>query len=362
MRIKRKYNLRRSALICVSIFCILFALPLSSQEKETFRVMFWNVENLFDTERDSLKQDEEFTPASVREWNAVRYKKKMADISRVIMAVGEWKPLALVGLCEVENDKVLRYLTRHSPLKSYQYRYVMTESQDLRGIDVALLYQRDQFKLLSHHAIRPDLGANERPTRDILHVIGLTPTKDTLDVMVAHLPSRSGGERKSEWKRFAVARRLRSAVDSLIAVRRDARVIIMGDFNDYPENRSIREVLGVRLLGETVRKDSLYHLFAHKAMGEDKDQEKYKEFSGGYGSYKYQGKWGILDHLIVSGKLLDSTARFHTGENHAGVVCLPFLFVEDERFDGWQPFRTYNGIKYKGGYSDHLPVWVDFEY
>ncbi|MDR0658007.1 MAG: endonuclease [Mediterranea sp.] len=342
------------------LFC-LFTVPLSSREKETFRVMFWNVENLFDTERDSLKQDEEFTPASMRGWNTGRYKKKMADVSRVITAVGEWEPPALVGLCEVENDKVLHYLTRYSPLKSHGYQYVMTESQDLRGIDVALLYQKDKFRLLGHNHIRTDLGINERPTRDILHVTGLAPTKDTLDVMVVHFPSRSGGERESEPKRLLVAQRLRNAVDSLIAVRQEARVIIMGDFNDYPENRSIREVLGVKLLGETSDKDALYHLFAHKAVGKDKDQEMHAEFSGGYGSYKYRGEWGIFDHLIVSGKLLDSSACFHTGESHAGVVRLPFLFVEDEKFGGLQPFRTYNGVRYQGGYSDHLPVRGDFE-
>jgi predicted extracellular nuclease len=342
------------------LFC-LFTLSLSSQEKETFRVMFWNVENLFDTERDSLVQDGEFTPASIRGWNTRRYKKKMADVSRVITAVGEWEPPALVGLCEVENDKVLRYLTRYSPLRSHEYRYVMTESQDTRGIDVALLYQKDKFRLLSHNYIRPDLGVNERPTRDILHVTGLAPTKDTLDVMVVHFPSRSDGERESERKRLFVAQRLRNAVDSLIVVRQEARVIIMGDFNDYPENRSIKDVLGVKLLGETFDKDALYHLFAHKAAGKGKDQERPAEFGGSYGSYKYKGEWGILDHLIVSGKLLDSSARFHTDGRHAGVVRLPFLFVEDEKFGGLQPFRTYNGMRYQGGYSDHLPVRADFE-
>jgi endonuclease/exonuclease/phosphatase family metal-dependent hydrolase len=328
--------------------------------------MFWNVENLFDTERDSLKRDEEFTPASMRGWNIGRYKKKMADVSQVITAVGEWEPPALVGLCEVENDRVLRYLTRYSPLRTHGYRYVMTESPDWRGIDVALLYQRDKFKLLGYNSIRPDLGANERPTRDILHVTGLALTKDTLDVLVVHLPSRSGGERESEWKRLSVARRLKAAVDSLIAVRREARVIIMGDFNDYPENRSIREVLGVRLLGDTSDKrayneDALYHLFAHQAAGNGKGRKKHAEFGDGYGSYKYQGEWGILDHLIVSGKLLDAGARFHTSEDQADVVHLPFLFVEDEKSGGLQPFRTYNGTRYQGGYSDHLPVRADFE-
>ncbi|NDV83616.1 endonuclease/exonuclease/phosphatase family protein [Bacteroides sp. 51] len=320
-----------------------------SQEKENFRVMFWNVENLFDTQRDSLKQDEEFTPASMRGWNFSRYKKKMTNVARVITAVGEWEPPALVGLCEVENDNVLRYLTRYSALKSHEYQYVMTESADQRGIDVALLYQRDRFKLLDYNSIRPDLGPGERPTRDILHVTGLVPTGDTLDVMIAHLPSRSGGERESEHKRLLVAQVLRNAFDSLVLVRREARVLIMGDFNDYPENRSISEVLRVKLpdVGQN-DEATLYHLLAGEA-------------ENAYGSYKYQGEWGLLDHLIVSGLLLDSGACFSTTEDHAGVVRLPFLLVEDEKFGGQQPFRTYNGMRYLGGYSDHLPVRVDFE-
>jgi len=391
------------------LFCLL-TLPISSQEKEqkkeTFRIMFWNVENLFDTERDSIKQDEEFTPTGMRAWNTRRYKKKMADVARIITAVGEWEPPALVGLCEVENHKVLRYLTHYSPLKSHRYQYVMTESADLRGIDVALLYQKDKFKLLNYRAIRPDLGLSERPTRDILHVTGLVPTKDTIDVMVVHFPSRSGGEHESEYKRLITAQLLKNVVDSLFTIRHTPRVLIMGDFNDYPENKSIKEVLDVKFLegentvqqlngntnemsSQSFKTNSLYHLLAHKATRKNKknasviqsiakdpsdDRRRVLEqtshsvrsdegtsFGGSYGSYKYQGQWGILDHLIVSGALLNTNSSFYTSGNHADVVRLPFLLVEDERFGGQQPFRTYNGMRYQGGYSDHLPVRVDFE-
>lgn len=332
-------------------FCIL-SLSVLSQEKELFRVMFWNVENLFDTERDSLKQDQEFTPASIRGWNTKRYKKKMVDVARVITAVGEWEPPALVGLCEVENDRVLHYLTRYSPLKSHDYRYIMTASEDLRGIDVALLYQKDKFKLLKYNSIRPNLGPGERPTRDILHVTGMVPTKDTLDVFVVHAPSRSGGERESEPKRLLVAQLLRNTVDSLMQVRQNTRVLIMGDFNDYPQNKSIKEVLGARPPDDN--KAVLYHLLARKTALKSRNANV-------GGSYKYQGEWGLLDHFMVSGKLLESNARIRTDENKADVVCLPFLLIEDEKFGGVQPFRTYNGMKYQGGYSDHLPVRVDFE-
>ena len=126
----------------------------SDEERVPFRVMSWNVENLFDTHHDTLKNDNEFLPDAIRHWNYTKYKKKLADIARVITAVGEWNPPALVGLCEVENDSVLRDLTQRSPLKELNYRYVMTNSPDLRGIDVALLYQRDLFKLISFHSIQ----------------------------------------------------------------------------------------------------------------------------------------------------------------------------------------------------------------
>ena len=135
------------------IFFVMGFCTLSFAQQIRFRVVSWNVENLFDIHHDSLKNDREFLPDALRHWNYTRYKKKLTDMARVITAVGEWEPPALVGLCEVENDTVLRDLTRRSPLKELNYRYVMTDSPDLRGIDVALLYQRDLFKLLSFRSV-----------------------------------------------------------------------------------------------------------------------------------------------------------------------------------------------------------------
>lgn len=205
--------------------------------------MSWNVENLFDTHHDTLKNDNEFLPDAIRHWNYTKYKKKLADIARVITAIGEWNPPALVGLCEVENDSVLRDLTQRSPLKELNYRYVMTNSPDLRGIDVALLYQRDLFKLISFHSIPIPSFKQHRPTRDLLHVSGLLLTGDTLDVIVCHLPSRSGGAKESEPYRLHAARILRTEADSLLSIRLHPQLIIMGDFNDYPTNKSVKEIL-----------------------------------------------------------------------------------------------------------------------
>lgn len=327
----------------------LYPASLAAQKSAPFRVMFWNVENLFDTQHDSLKNDIEFLPDALRHWNYRRYKKKLANVARVITAVGEWTPPALVGLCEVENDRVLRDLTRYSPLKEQGYRYVMTNSADERGIDVALLYQRERFKLLSANSLSPGLPTPQsRPTRDILHVSGQLLTGDTLDVLVTHLPSRSGGEKQSEPYRIFVARKLKTVADSLINIRRHPQLVIMGDFNDYPTNRSVTEVLKATPPTPRPEPDKLYHLLARKAL------------SPNFGSYKYRGEWGLLDHLIVSGTLFNPKENLFTSEDKAHVARLPFLLTKDEKYGDVQPFRTYVGMKYQEGYSDHLPVYVDF--
>ncbi len=320
------------------------------EERIPFRVVSWNIENLFDTHRDSLKNDHEFLPEATRHWNYTKYKKKLTDIARVIMAIGEWNPPALVGLCEVENDTVLHDLTRRSPLKELNYRYVMTHSPGLRGIDVALLYQRDLFSLLSSRSIPIPALKRYRPTRDLLHVSGLLLTGDTLDIFVCHLPSRSGGAKESEPYRLHVARQLRAETDSILHSRFHPQLIVMGDFNDYPSDSSIRKVLGAEAPPTTrLSPLKLYHLLARKAQ------------SPHFGSYKYRGEWGLLDHLIVSGNLLDTSGKFFTGEEKATTPPLPFLLIEDRKYGGHEPFRTYKGMKYQGGISDHLPIYTDFE-
>ncbi|KAA6343958.1 hypothetical protein EZS27_008392 [termite gut metagenome] len=342
---------RESSNFLLSILFALFLSPVVvvAQENGIFRVVCWNVENLFDVRHDSLKQDKDFLPSSLRRWHYGRYKKKLVNVSRVIAAIGEWQAPALIGLCEVENENVMHDLTLYSPLKEYGYRYVMTNSPDMRGIDVALLYQRDRFKLIGYQSLRiRSESKNYRPTRDILHVTGQLLNGDSLDVFVCHFPSRIGGVKKTEPHRLSAARILRDAVDSLFTVRLHSQIIIMGDLNDYPRNKSITDILSAVAPPLHPEKNKLYHLLARKA----------KEANNG--SYKYQGRWGLLDHLIVSGSLLVPERGFFTDESKANVAYLPFLLVKDDKNGGMQPFRTYNGMKYQGGFSDHLPVYVDF--
>ncbi len=264
----------------------------------------------------------------------------------MIVATGVKDVPDLVGLCEVENDHCMKDLTEYSPLREAGYRYVMTDSPDQRGIDVALLYQRGSFKLLGKNSIRiPNEEIDRTPTRDILHVTGQVLSGDTLDVFVCHMPSRSGGEEKSEPYRLFTAQILHASVDSLMNVRRHPNILIMGDFNDYPTNNSIAKVLGAVAPKGEVQATKLYNL-----MDGRKD-----------GTYRYRGEWGILDQLIVSGFLLQGHAGIRTSYDKAQIVRFPFLLEEDEKYGGDIPFRTYWGRKYHGGFSDHLPVCVDFE-
>ncbi|MCF0160807.1 MAG: endonuclease [Bacteroidaceae bacterium] len=313
---------------------MLFGLPLSAQQR--FRVMTYNVENLFDVKHDSLKNDYEFLPTSKLNWTKRRYWDKLDKIAKVIAAVGEGQLPELVGLCEVENDTCLYDLTRRSSLRRAGYRYVMTNSGDERGIDVALLYLPARFKVIEVERInvKPEV-IKKKPTRDILHVTGLLQSKDTLDVYVCHMPSRNGGKEKSQAFRIHTNKKLRESVDAMLQRRKVPRILIMGDFNDYPKDKSLSVILDARKWDRRqTDKNALYNLCYDVKPG----------------SYRYQGYWNTLDQIIVNGRLLPATAQ---------VFMAKWLLTKDKTHGGEKPFRTYQGPLYLGGYSDHLPVYAD---
>lgn len=308
--------------------------------QQTFRVMSYNVENLFDCQHDTLKNDVEFLPTAQRKWTVQKYQDKLNKIAKVIYAAGgEFVP-DLVGLCEVENPYCLDGLTRYSALREAGYRYLMTDSPDERGIDVALLYQPYTFCPVHTQSLRVPHVEGGKPTRDILHVAGRLVSGDTLDVFVCHFPSRSSGEKQTEPYRMAAAGRVKQAADSVMSVRTSPYLIIMGDFNDYPSNRSLTQVLEAVQPEGTAEPYKLYNLMDGKPGG----------------TYKYRGKWGVLDQLVVSGTLLGEQSSLHTSYDDASIVSFPFLLETDGRYGGDTPFRTYTGPVYHGGFSDHLPV------
>ena len=331
---------------------LILVVPLlaQKQEKQDFKIMCYNVENFFDCVHDSLSNDTEFLPTGLRGWNTTRYAKKQANIGKVIIAVGGWDAPALVGLCEVESNKCLYDLTHYSGLKNLRYKYIHHDSPDPRGIDVALLYQPTQFTPLRDKAIQIIFPHSpEIKTRDILYVSGKIPTGDTLHVFICHLPSRLEGEKESEEKRKFVSSVIRIKVDSLFASTDRPNIIIMGDFNDYPTNSSLSEVLKAKPLTGSISSDCLYNLM-------------YSMQLEGKGTNKFKGEWGALDQIIVSGELLNTSGSIFTSQDHAHIFDASFLLENDKAYLGKQPFRTYAGLKYQDGYSDHLPVYADFWY
>lgn len=332
--------------IVIVLFTLSFFTAKSQVEKKIFKVMSYNVENYFDCMDDSLTQDEEYLPTGIRAWNADKYKTKQNHISKVIASVGGWEAPALVALCEIESEKGMFELTKYSPLKNLKYKYVHYESPDARGVDVALLYQPEMFKPFHSEPIHINFPNSDSKTRDILYVAGKIPTGDTLNVFVCHFPSRLGGELESEDRRNFVALTLRAKVESIFTANSKANIIIMGDFNDYPTNESIEKILKANELKDSVSTSELYNL-------------AYALHKKGIGSHKHEAEWGMLDQIIVSGNLLKSGNKISTSQNDIYVFNADFLLLDDEKFLGKVPFRTYNGMKYQGGYADHLPVYVD---
>ncbi len=324
---------------------------LCSEAQEKFRVMFYNVENLYDTKDNPDTNDDDLTPEGNLRWNDYRYWKKLHDVSKVITSVGEGYPPAIVGLCEVENDSVLFDLTKRAALSRHKYEYIISDTKDLRGSCTALLYQRDQIKILSRRSYTPVITTDgSRTTRDILHVTGRVINGQMLDVFICHFPSRSEGIKKTAPYRIACARLLRQKTDSLFRVRKRANIIIMGDFNDYPYDISLKDTLAATGLKGELSQKYLYNLFYDRSLSKEKKE----------GTYKYRGKWNYLDQIIVSGALLQTSGGISLRENSAYIYSAEFLLEKDnDKYGGLKPFRTYSGWRYLSGYSDHLPVYID---
>jgi exonuclease III len=336
----------------IFIICTLLLFSCDAQIKSgngkrgDYRFMFYNVENLFDTYNDSITKDDDFTPAGKYKWTYERYQNKLNNIYKVIAAIGGWEPPEIIGVCEIENRRVLNDLLNSTPLHKTGYEIIHKESPDERGIDVALLYLRKKFKPVSYKAIPVNFsGSPNDKTRDILMVKGIINKQDTLHIFICHFPSRSGGQVRTEPARIFVASLLRSKVDSVFALNRKAKIIIMGDLNDDPDDRSITGSLKAGTSFEKTIPAELYNM-------------SYLLFKMETGTLKYQDKWNLFDQIIVSGSLLDKTGAVYTQPYDAHIFNAEFLLEKDPD-GGMQLFRTFKGIKYKGGFSDHLPVYID---
>lgn len=325
-------------LAIVSAAIAYYFLSVKTGPDKTIEVVFYNVENLFDTVEDTTILDDEFLPDSAKNWTLERYNKKLVDLAKVLTAISQDGLPEVVGVCEVENRQVVEDLFGTDSLGKGKFKIIHEDSPDARGIDVALAYNSELLSELYHEKIRYSFSFEpETTTRDILYA-KLLSCGDTLHFFVNHWPSRRGGQEASEPKRLKAATVLRTKIDSILLRDQKAKIIAMGDFNDYPNNRSMTEVMNCEP-GANQRLTNLTYNF----------------HENGVGTYNYKGEWGMLDQFIVSDGLLYSSEGCATSDSSAIVFKEDWMLFFPESGEP-SPSKTYGGPNYYGGYSDHLPI------
>ena len=296
---------------------LIFAFVIQSAvlAQDSLTIISYNVENLFDCQHDTLKNDSSFLPDGMHHWTYYRYQIKLDRIAQVIVNISGWESAALVGLCEVENTRCLRDLCYR--LKRFHYKYVHYESDDERGVDVALLYDSTKVKVLKSKPLKVDLNGDR--TRDVLYACCLLNKRDTIHTMVCHLPSQLGGGATTHWKRQAAKQVIQQQIDSIYSVHPEATIVVMGDMNSEAKD----DLQGMNNLMIGLAKE-------------------------GKGTHKYHGIWSCLDQFYVSSRLLEKAG--------ARIFAPAWLQEEDTKYLDLQPKRTYVGFRYHDGYSDHLPI------
>lgn len=331
------------------VFC---SISLWAQEQK-YVVMFYNVENFFDVYDDPNVRDDEFTPDGPKKWTETKYKEKLSRVEQVIYSIAGANrdyPV-IIGLSEIENRRVLDDIVSTPKLIKANYQIAHFDSPEPRGVDVALLYRPDVFQLEWMEAFQPEIP--ELPnfkTRDILAVCG-TIDGERFCFFVNHWSSRRGGSAASEFLRVGWAATLRKYADALQEKYPDIKMVMMGDMNDDPVNKSLAEVLGGRGKIVDVEPGGYFNPF----------MEMHRK---GYGSLAYQDAWNLFDNMVVNSNLLE---EFGVGSLHlckaakskfyGNIFKRPFMVQQKGKFKNY-PFRTYSGNTYLGGYSDHFPVYL----
>ena len=310
-------------LILVLLFCAVGVVS-RAQEKDSLLVMFWNLENFFDWKNQGISEsDSEFSSHGSRFWTKSRFYSKCNAVSKSLFWVSDkyGRMPDVLGVCEIENKGVLKRLISSTLLRKYDYDIIHFDSNDRRGIDVALLYRKSIFQLLSTSLKTPEYDGKKMLTRDMLHAqMKCITSGDTLDFVVCHHPSKYGGAEESQGRRYSAMQSLVELSDSIGSDKQ----IIMGDFNDIPSAEQFDIVAG-------------------------KLTNKAESFSiKGEGTIRYKGKWDMIDMFMVSLSLDTCTTM--------DISYIPFLMVYDKSYPGEKPLRTYSGPKYIGGVSDHCPI------
>lgn len=329
----------------VILLNLLFCFQLSAQNKNKLCIAFYNQENLFDTIDTPNKNDDEFLPQGTYKWNTVKYQNKLANMSKVITAMNGGNGPDFLGLCEVENDIALKDLSMELKKNKLEYEIVWFDSPDERGIDNALLFQKNAGKLIKSAMYKIDTnGIGGDNTRGILLADFLLSNKSRLIILVNHWPSRREGEKESEYKRLFVAQRVKFICDSIQKKDPNCALVVMGDFNDYPNNLSIFDIMR-----------------AKKEIADVNALDFYNPMNGlldkGMGSYKHKGEWNFLDQFLLNKNLIKGNTKLQYEANSASTFKEEWMLETEEKYKG-SPKRTFGGKKYLNGYSDHLPIYM----
>ncbi len=337
----------------VFVTLILLAGIVAGFAAKPYKVLFYNVENLFDTINDPSVNDEEFTPHSAKKWNSSKYYKKLGNIERVIFdvaAIDKDYP-AVIGVCEVENRNVLEDIVAMPKIAPASYRIVHYDSPERRGVDVALLYRPDQFELEGSEAVRTIIPSiPDFKTRDILTAWGKIEGEPFF-FMVVHWSSRSGGQAKSEFLRVASATQMRGIADSVLRANPATKIVMMGDFNDDPTDKSMIEALQAQGDIDELEQGDLFNPFfeIHRA---------------GYGTLAYRDKWNLFDNIVVSENLATGSTgelelqKADKSKFYGSIFKRRYMILDEGSFRGY-PKRTFVGNNFQGGFSDHLPVYIN---
>lgn len=311
---------------------------------------FYNLENLYDTIDHPINNDDEFTPRGAKKYNTVIFRDKLNKLASVIKDIGteyHESGVAILGVAEIENDTVLQFLIQHPALKKRNYHIVHASSKDLRGVDVGLLYQPSFFHPIVAQKLFVPLPGKSKDasfTRDILYIKGMMMT-DTVHLYVNHWPSRRGGEERSASARMAAATICRKHIDSIQVVTPTAKIIVMGDLNDDPEDNSIVQGLHTRSDPGGLKEGELYNPWV-------------QQLKRGNGTLAHKDSWGLFDQILISGSWLKREPdQFFFFKEY--VYNKSYLTEYTGRYKGY-PMRTWEGNRYRGGYSDHFPVYTIF--
>lgn len=335
------------SLLCVSAMLIAFA-------QKPYKVVFYNLENLFDTINDPNKNDEEYLPEGARKWTTYRYNQKQANMSRVLfdIALVDKNFPTVIGVSEIENRLVLEDLLATPKLAKTNYRIVHYDSPDRRGVDCAFFYRPDQFKLEGSEAHKISFpGRPNFLTRDLVAMWGKIEG-EPFYFIVSHWPSRLGGKERSQYARDFVAAKCKHICDSVRTVNPATKVVIMGDFNDDATDKSVTDVLGAKGKLNQVGANDMFNPF-------------WAMYRAGYGTLGYRDAWNLFDNIVVSENLATgSTGELKLvkgpGAKFLGNIFNASYMVQKEGQYKNYPLRSFVGSNFQNGYSDHFPVYIYF--